>query len=387
MATLALANIMCPKYGFDDPLLEKLFAHVPGAIEGNKFDVYMESLFPPCELDVITLQLSHSKEEMIEYSRCDSKVFQQFFSFSQNRLCMTFNSLPHVHMFRPKVVTPSIVAGNPRNARYTEWSYDNMMDFRGSLDTVPIYGLEEILLVVHKQEETHQNLCTHLSKDVPSVIIHSPNEIPLYFDNEIEHMLRKNVRFMKMFDVAVAPRISLARSDLAQYSPRERGCLFAHEKNLHLFKSYTKRNCELECIVELYLMSCGCVPYFYPRHNDSVKVCLHPCSRPKYKCDCLPDCNYLTYDLITQETPGPLMEETNSTPRAYIQVMMRGKTFYTTIRYSITSFAEFLAYSLGVLGVFLGFSVTCMWRLLYFGAVNIMRTIKAYCTKEIFPVP
>ena len=84
-----------------------------------------------------------------------------------------------------------------------------------------------------------------------------------------------------------------------------------------MFKTYTKRGCQFECRLRDAAAHANCVPWNYPLPKDleGIQICLtwlnettNPLKKfharmddPKslHKCDCLPDCEEITYK--TQE--------------------------------------------------------------------------------------
>lgn len=74
-------------------------------------------------------------------------------------------------------------------------------------------------------------------------------------------------------------------------------------------RSYTKKNCELECTSRTIEKECGCVLYYMPRFNENTKICsqndAHCYAKIKlavessyndtFSCQCMPGCFALSY--------------------------------------------------------------------------------------------
>lgn len=97
-----------------------------------------------------------------------------------------------------------------------------------------------------------------------------------------------------------------------------RQCFFNSERYLRFFKHYTQHNCELECLANYTMKTCGCVKFSMPRDKNapicSAKkiVCYDQAEddllQEKYKngitmnkdfendCNCLPACTSIRYD-------------------------------------------------------------------------------------------
>lgn len=104
-------------------------------------------------------------------------------------------------------------------------------------------------------------------------------------------------------------------------SHSSRQCFFNDERYLRYFKVYTQQNCELECLANFTLATCGCVKFSMPRDNDT-EICgaaMIDCYdkaedkllarefteglessdenfRGQTSCNCLPACTSITYE-------------------------------------------------------------------------------------------
>lgn len=123
-----------------------------------------------------------------------------------------------------------------------------------------------------------------------------------------------------------AKRIKRNRS-MQKYPPAVRQCFFDGEKRLQFFKSYTRLNCELECLANNTLKTCGCVQHWMVRGPNTTicdpldercaggifkKILIQRQSLDGYSvpCDCLLPCNDIKYavkdiksQLLTDEDP------------------------------------------------------------------------------------
>lgn len=84
------------------------------------------------------------------------------------------------------------------------------------------------------------------------------------------------------------------------------------EIDFHRFasgRSYTKRNCELECKSHTIEKECGCVLYYMPRFSESIKICsqedahcydqielaIESSYNDTFSCKCIPGCFAISY--------------------------------------------------------------------------------------------
>lgn len=64
--------------------------------------------------------------------------------------------------------------------------------------------------------------------------------------------------------VVVEPTLWTTTQQFQGIPARQRNCVFAVEKNLSFYRTYTQRNCALECEAKFTLEACNCVLYYMP---------------------------------------------------------------------------------------------------------------------------
>lgn len=64
--------------------------------------------------------------------------------------------------------------------------------------------------------------------------------------------------------VIIQPIINLASLQLMKINQDKRQCFFSDEKVLRFYRTYTQRNCILECESNFTLYFCQCVMYYMP---------------------------------------------------------------------------------------------------------------------------
>lgn len=90
-----------------------------------------------------------------------------------------------------------------------------------------------------------------------------------------------------------------------------RNCYLEDEKSLKFFKTYTKINCENECLTDFMIKRCGCVEFFMIR-NFSTRICAaserncykkaaEDFEKQKSFCKCYESCNHVKYDFEVNE--------------------------------------------------------------------------------------
>lgn len=169
-----------------------------------------------------------------------------------------------------------------------------------------------------------------------------------------------------------------------------RQCYLKDEKYLQHFQIYTQSNCELECLTNLTLKDCGCVLFYMPR-NKTTNICgslKYVCSvfasltlsrmaleSKGLKCDCLPSCSSISYNIETSEME-PLY--TSSFPnnikdihKTKLKFHFKENNFFSWKRYESYGTSDFLASIGGILGLFLGISIMSITEIIYFFTVRL----------------
>lgn len=68
----------------------------------------------------------------------------------------------------------------------------------------------------------------------------------------------------KETSVEIHPTVGMATPALANIKKEQRQCVYSEEKQLRFYKTYTQRNCIMECEANFTLMFCQCVMYYMP---------------------------------------------------------------------------------------------------------------------------
>ncbi|KAG4070463.1 hypothetical protein HA402_005695 [Bradysia odoriphaga] len=151
------------------------------------------------------------------------------------------------------------------------------------------------------------------------ILLHPPGESPQLSRQYFRVPLLQEVL------VSVKPNMMETSDGLRRYNPNRRQCFFNSERYLRFFKVYTQHNCELECLANYTLKTCGCVRFSMPRDDDtpicgSSKIACYDAAEDdllyeqymlgiavnrdsQHECNCLPSCTSIRYDAeISQAT-------------------------------------------------------------------------------------
>lgn len=141
------------------------------------------------------------------------------------------------------------------------------------------------------------------------VAVHLPNEIFNSF-HKYDFITSDHGKYFEIIVNSIT-----TDEDLRKFSPESRSCYFEGERSLKFYKSYTKANCDWECLTNFTLKSCGCVRFSMPRES-STNVCKleevkcykkamqtfpdeDEKDQMRIPCGCLPPCTDIKYSLNT----------------------------------------------------------------------------------------
>ncbi|XP_054278982.1 uncharacterized protein LOC128997370 [Macrosteles quadrilineatus] len=372
-ATLAFASSICrnssngqlsgnPWFVFEE--------EIQSFLKNDEYSRFSKKVFPMCEFMITRERKAHdSTYKIMQYYdlSCYENVFQHFISGSG--MCFTINGLKHEDIYKETTVLSlplkrgSCTGHGYRGANFT---LENMIYFNGNNETIPAYMSDDHVITFRISERRQgKYFCNPNKQDVGRFAIHNPVDVPFIFENKL--MIAEG----EGLHIRVIPELVTTEADLENHLPTARGCYYSHERGLSMFKYYSERNCEAECVANCSLQMCGCVPYFLPRHNSSVNVCLSLCSRARScDCQCLPDCTSLTYEFESLKVYGK-----DYTGILYISFKKSG--FYSTLRVSFTNLAQFMAYCFGIVGVFNGFSIMMFCEVFYFFTFKLWESVHA----------
>ncbi|XP_068914084.1 pickpocket protein 28-like [Tenebrio molitor] len=236
------------------------------------------------------------------------------------------------------------------------------------------------------------------------VVLHSPVRMPRlnqeYFRIPLDHAVVASVQ----------PVVITTSQEVKTFDVAKRDCYFPSERKLKYFRTYSQQNCQLECLTNITLDSCGCVNFFMPRENST-----EICGLGKYKCikeaeqalmleelnkfrdfvkvefedcDCLPLCTDLSYNIETSHTKWDWKELLRLIFRSKnlddvkhlssLTVYFRVNHFISSERHELYGPTDFVANFGGLLGLFTGFSILSLMEIIYFLTVRICCNVRLH---------
>ncbi|XP_049855583.1 pickpocket protein 28-like [Schistocerca gregaria] len=339
------------------------------------------------------------------YSYDPSEIFRP--QMTEDGLCFTFNMLDPEDIYSKEVA--SLMRSNDGNEdlkrRPSDWNAE--LGFRNgsglvthpvrSLGPGPINGLHVVMGVYSRNIDY---ICKGPIQGF-KVLLHSPGEVPQTSLQFLRVPLGQDVM------VAVHPHMLNTSDALRTYAPSRRQCYFPYERRLRYFRTYTQRNCELECLSNLTLHRCSCVSLHMPR-TEGTPICALGSSDCMMKstmelverkvlmelrsddadtdsgsndCDCLPSCTDLSFDAeISQadldteayfQAQKINFAETVGYRMSSLNVYFKDNQFIPSRRSELYGVTDFIANCGGLLGLFMGFSVLSLVEVFYFFSIRI----------------
>jgi acid-sensing ion channel, other len=217
-----------------------------------------------------------------EMSDCE-KLFSRV--VTDEGACFSFNMLDHSDLFVNEI---DEFLKLPFHGKSSDW----FLEKEYKSDKLSVFprrvfgsGLQSGLLFELKMKRSNLNPCKRGIKGF-RLALHSPVEIPRM------SKLFYSIPFEKQTTISVEPVMMYSSKDIKDYDPVSRQCYFQGERILKFFKTYTKANCELECLAKLTLTLCGCVLFSMPRDNST-----EICNLSKIKCAQDAEVSYVTQNL------------------------------------------------------------------------------------------
>ncbi|XP_034102297.2 pickpocket protein 28 [Drosophila albomicans] len=332
-----------------------------------------------------------------------SMIFKS--SLTDDGLCCTFNALDPSFLFRN-------YSDDVRMEPLQESSLYEAIDWtpeRGYADKLPEFYYprtsggtgSRMGLTVVLNASTAEYYCTKSMSNGFKVLVHNPAELPKVSNYGFIVTSGREAR------IVIDPVYEDATPSIRSIKKSVRRCLFSDENDLTYYRTYSRKNCELECEAKLLLRDCSCVLYYLPRIDPAARVCGpndNNCtnrvqteiesSNTELSCEsCWPGCFELTYRTTMSTSmivTGPsyqsgedLPEDLFSTSNGSVNNDLSVLHFYyltnnlrSTTKSEMFGFTEFLSNTGGLLGLFMGFSIFSVIEIVYY------ITVRPYCASR-----
>ncbi|KAL4711876.1 hypothetical protein ACJJTC_006045 [Scirpophaga incertulas] len=282
----------------------------------NDSDIFEDNIAESADWEYtrsFLINITQQCNEMLTSCRWNSNVMscQDLFNaqLTDEGLCCTFNVVHRDKMFRnPKELNDlNLTFPLPAVDWTPEGGYPPNAPENGFPWKPKGVGTKHGLTLV-LDANVAEYYCASTESAGFKIVMHNPTETP------------KIANLGEIFGpgmearVIIQPRILDAQSDLQYIEINKRLCLFSDEKELLFYRTYTLKNCEMECEANAMLDLCECVFYYMPK-NKSTRVC----GKADAKCyenstqfqekkrvceDCMPACTEISF--FERITTAPL---------------------------------------------------------------------------------
>lgn len=239
------------------------------------------------------------------------------------------------------------------------------------------------------------------------VYLHGSDEVPWYLHQFYD------IGIKTYTTLSVKPRIVMATDRMeTAYSAEKRKCYFEGEKRLKYFKYYTKRNCELECLINITQAVCNCSRFSFPR-DEGVRICglrdyqcvtrfatfylnvesasatlnFTRAYQGRFRCNCWAACRSVQYGADKREAKlfdnqykkvekqyinanGSVGIKMVKYEMTKLYITFKDSEFFAMKRSELYGLTDFIANCGGLLGLFMGVSLLSFVEIIYFFTVR-----------------
>ncbi|XP_033220571.1 pickpocket protein 28-like [Belonocnema kinseyi] len=329
-------------------------------------------------------------------------------------ICCNFNSVHRNYLFfNPKDWTEL-------NVTYPfpiiDWTPETGYSSNTPPDSVPwrpygagkYFGLTLVLDV-----NLEEYYCSSTASVGFKMLLHNPVETPKIADFAFSISPGKETR------VIIRPHISVASKKILKIPKKKRKCFFTSERHLRYYRTYTQRNCFLECEANFTQQICQCVQYYMPKSSNT-SICgkkddqcairarramelklyddentnnqLNITETPT--CNCWPGCFEVGYssemsqstlvssfdvDEIYVKKDQNYFEENI----AVVHLYFVDSQFTKFMKNELYGFSELLSNIGGLLGLFMGFSVLSFMEIIYFATLRFWCNLRRKKSRQI----
>ncbi|KAG5667533.1 hypothetical protein PVAND_015512 [Polypedilum vanderplanki] len=323
--------------------------------------------------------------------------------FGRSGFGFTFNMLRPEEMFHENVSSDFL-----KSKVFTLKNPSEITNKIISHKKYPVSGLsfhdKFVISLENNKNIKYEDICSPLQFS-----LHSPYEMPGDSD-EHSTMVQAISRFHygQDIEIVITPEVIRTDPELKEFDYKRRDCYFENEKNLTMFKVYTRRNCEQECYSNYVLQhnDTQCIG-FYQIRNQTNPMCgykklqklrflyrdfsialrsLHLPLKHNINenffnsCECLDRCDDVKYNYEVFETRFKNKSEIDTTRLSFY---FKYETFLPLIRHRSITFDEFLGQAGGLLGLFAGISFLSIIELLYFVSLRQIVNFVRYLGKSV----
>ncbi|KZC12404.1 Sodium channel protein Nach, partial [Dufourea novaeangliae] len=330
------------------------------------------------------------------------KIFNP--TMTDEGICCNFNSVHKKYLFYNPLDWSDLNITFPFNS--IDWNPETGYDENVLADSIPwrpygagqFYGLTLVL-----DTDISEYYCSSSASVGFKMLLHNPVETPKIAEFAFTVTPGEETR------IIVTPRISTASKSIISVPQRKRKCFFTSERKLRYYRTYTQKNCVLECEANFTQKICNCVQYYMPKSSNTPicekkdDLCATNARRAMEmklyddesgitsinvsetpSCNCYPGCYEINYNAeVSQSKLVPTFSIANdfvkkdrnyfSENMAVVHLFFVESQFTKYVKNELFGFTEFLSSTGGLLGLFMGFSFLSLVEIFYF------LTLRVWC--------
>ncbi|XP_065217344.1 pickpocket protein 28-like [Planococcus citri] len=354
---------------------------------------FMVKVSQPCHEMIVSCKWHGEQQNCYE-------IFNS--ALTDEGMCCSFNKVKNDLIFRNPSHFSDVNITFPFT--YVDWTPERGYPRDTPLNHIPWrpWGAGSHLgLTIVLNAELDEYYCSSEASHGFKATLHNPVETPKI--SAFGTLLRPGTETQ----VIISPIINLASLQLTKINQDKRQCFFSDEKVLRFYRTYTQRNCILECESNFTLYFCQCVMYYMPK-DSTTRICGKqdiPCANraklametklgwlymnatkrnhntQKPNCGCLPGCFSIIYekkefssDISSKfKVKDPFYYRKNM---AMVHFFFTDAQFTSIIKGELFGTTELLSGTGGLLGLFMGFSFLSVFEALYFATLRFWCSIR-----------
>ncbi|KAM7347465.1 pickpocket 28 [Cochliomyia hominivorax] len=350
----------------------------------------------------ILIEVAQPCDDMLLYCSFGSQIENCSTIFNMvltdDGLCCTFNALDPQFLLRNYSDENLLIPATENHYQPIDWTPE-----KGYPPNLPLHyfprvsggtgtrmGLTVILNVSSEEYYCSKTKCVGFK-----ILVHNPAELPKISNYGFLMTAGREAR------IPIEPIYQNAVPSIRSIRKAVRRCLFSDEGDLVYYRTYSRKNCELECEARILMQKCNCVLYYLPRFSPDVPICGPndnfctnqvqseiESSNKTSSCEaCLPGCfelNYQTTLTASSMIYGNFRTSDDFPPEIFnasdkisdLSIMhfyYTSNIFRSTTKSEMFGFTEFLSNTGGLLGLFMGFSIFSIIEIVFY------ITVRPYC--------
>ncbi|XP_043266575.1 pickpocket protein 28-like isoform X2 [Venturia canescens] len=280
-------------------------------------------------------------------------------------ICCNFNSVHKKYLFFNASEWSDLNITFPRNS--IDWNPETGYPESTPPDALPWrpYGAGKYFgLTLVLDSDLKEYYCSSTASVGFKMFLHNPVETPKIADFAFSLSPGRETR------IIIKPQIATASWSILRVPKKKRKCFFTSERTLRYYRTYTQKNCLLECEANFTQKICKCVQYYMPKSSNT------PICGKKDDLCATTARRAMEQNLYDEEIAVNQINITETENMAVVHLFFVDSQFPNYVKSELFGFIEFLSSIGGLLGLFMGFSFLSLAEIVYFV------TLRVYCKRH-----